>query len=68
MSGTSRLSRDLVIRWCICPFIFSYAPHHGGLLRLARDVNARSQVIEDACAFAWLELVARQPERTNIMG
>ena len=35
---------------------------------VARDVTARPEVIEDACAFAWLELVARQPERTNIMG
>ncbi|HEX2104206.1 MAG TPA: sigma-70 family RNA polymerase sigma factor [Solirubrobacteraceae bacterium] len=26
------------------------------------------QVIEDACAFAWLELIARQPERTSIIG
>jgi hypothetical protein len=29
---------------------------------------ARPQVIEDACAFAWLELVARQPEPTNVVG
>jgi hypothetical protein len=25
-------------------------------------------VIEDACAFAWVELLARQPERTSIVG
>jgi RNA polymerase sigma factor (sigma-70 family) len=46
-----------------------FRTHHRELLRLvARDVTARPQVIEDACAFAWAELVARQPERTNIMG
>jgi RNA polymerase sigma factor (sigma-70 family) len=43
--------------------------HHRRLLALvARDVPSRPQVIEDACAYAWLELVARQPDRTNIMG
>ena len=43
--------------------------HHRRLLRLiARDVDAPPQVIEDACAYAWLELVARQPARTNIVG
>ena len=41
--------------------------HHRRLLRLiARDVDARPQVIE--YAYAWLELLARQPERTNIVG
>jgi hypothetical protein len=25
-------------------------------------------VIEDACAFAWVELLARQPARTSIVG
>jgi RNA polymerase sigma factor (sigma-70 family) len=33
-----------------------------------RAVSARPQVIEDGCAFAWLELIARQPARTNIIG
>src|SRR3954449_9893035 len=43
--------------------------HHRRLLTLvARDVVARPQVIEDACAYAWLELIARQPERTNVIG
>jgi RNA polymerase sigma factor (sigma-70 family) len=43
--------------------------HHRRLLTLvARDVSARPQLIEDACAYAWLELVARQPERTNVIG
>ena len=43
--------------------------HHRRLLALvARDVAARPQVIEDACACAWLELVARQPERSNVIG
>ncbi len=34
--------------------------HHRQLLGIvARDVRARPQLIEDACAFAWLEFVAR---------
>src|SRR4051812_36421076 len=46
-----------------------FRTHHRRLLRLvARDVSARPHVIEDACAYAWLELVARQPARTNIIG
>ena len=46
-----------------------YRAHHKRLLRLiARDVPARPQVIEDACGFAWAELLARQPERTSIVG
>jgi len=43
--------------------------HHQQLLRVvARDVRASPQLIEDGCAFAWLELVARQPDRINPMG
>ena len=46
-----------------------YRAHHTRLLHLTdRDVSARPQVIEDACAFAWAELVARQPARTSIVG
>jgi RNA polymerase sigma factor (sigma-70 family) len=46
-----------------------YRTHHDRLLDLvARDVTARRQVIEDACAYAWAELLARQPERTSIVG
>jgi RNA polymerase sigma factor (sigma-70 family) len=46
-----------------------YRAHHTRLLRLiAHDVSARPQVIEDACAFAWAELLARQPDRTSIVG
>jgi RNA polymerase sigma factor (sigma-70 family) len=46
-----------------------FRTHHRDLLRLvACDVSARPQVIEDACAFAWAELVARQPERMNVIG
>jgi RNA polymerase sigma-70 factor (ECF subfamily) len=46
-----------------------YRAHNTRLLRLiAHDVSARPQVIEDACAFAWAELLARQPERTSIVG
>jgi RNA polymerase sigma factor (sigma-70 family) len=43
--------------------------HHRRLLALvARDVSARPQVIEDACAYAWLEFVDRQPERISVIG
>jgi len=35
---------------------------------VGRDVRARPQLIEVACALAWLELVARQPERINPTG
>jgi RNA polymerase sigma factor (sigma-70 family) len=46
-----------------------YRAHRRRLLRLvARNVPARPQVIEDACGFAWAELLARQPERTSIVG
>src|SRR4051812_12186843 len=46
-----------------------YRAHHTRLLSIvARDVSARPQVIEDACAYAWAELLARQPERTSIVG
>lgn len=46
-----------------------FRTHHEQLLRIvARDVRASPQLIEDACAFAWLEFVARQPERVNPMG
>jgi RNA polymerase sigma factor (sigma-70 family) len=46
-----------------------YRAHHSRLLCLiAHDVSARPQVIEDACAFAWAELLARQPDRTSIVG
>ena len=46
-----------------------YRAHHTRLLHLIdRDVGARPQVVEDACAFAWAELLARQPERTSIVG
>jgi RNA polymerase sigma factor (sigma-70 family) len=43
--------------------------HHDQLRRIiARDVRASPQLIEDACAYALLELVARQPERSNPIG
>jgi hypothetical protein len=46
-----------------------YRAHQTRLMGLiAHDVSARPQVIEDACAFAWAELLARQPERTSIVG
>ena len=41
-----------------------YRRHHVALRRaVARAVQAPDAVIEDACAFAWLQLVRTQPER-----
>ena len=41
-----------------------YRRHHVALRRaVARAVQAPEAVIEDACAFAWLQLVRTQPER-----
>jgi|tagenome__1003787_1003787.scaffolds.fasta_scaffold20749176_3 RNA polymerase sigma factor (sigma-70 family) len=46
-----------------------FRTHHRRLLRLvAYDVSARPQVTEDPYAFAWTELLARQPERGNVIG
>ena len=44
------------------------AQHQRLLGLIARDIRARPQVIEDACGHAWAELLARQPERTSIVG
>jgi RNA polymerase sigma factor (sigma-70 family) len=33
-----------------------------------RDTGASSVLIEDACCFAWLQLLRHQPERENIVG
>ena len=35
---------------------------------VARRVGASRQVIEDACAFAWAQLLAKQPDRDAVMG
>jgi RNA polymerase sigma factor (sigma-70 family) len=43
--------------------------HHERLLRLvARDTCAPPALAEDACAFAWLQLLRHQPERERIVG
>jgi DNA-directed RNA polymerase specialized sigma24 family protein len=43
--------------------------HHGRLLRLvARDTGAPPALAEDACSFAWLQLLRDQPERERIVG
>jgi hypothetical protein len=43
--------------------------HHATCSGLAAfDVGGRPQSIEDACAFARVELLARRPERTNPVG
>lgn len=37
---------------------------HEQLVRIvAANVNASSHIVEDACAFAWLQLLSYQPER-----
>jgi DNA-directed RNA polymerase specialized sigma24 family protein len=39
--------------------------HHDSLLRsVRRAVNAADAIIEDACSFAWMQLLRCQPERT----
>jgi RNA polymerase sigma factor (sigma-70 family) len=43
--------------------------HHARLLRLvARDTGASPDLAEDACCFAWLQLLRYQPERERIVG
>ena len=44
-----------------------FTEHHERLERaVARAVTAPHQVIEDACAFAWLQLLRTDPEREAI--
>lgn len=41
-----------------------FAKHHEGLLRsVKRAVGAPEALIEDACQFAWTQLIRTQPER-----
>jgi len=41
-----------------------FAEHHDGLLRsVKRAVSAPEALIEDACQFAWTQLIRTQPER-----
>lgn len=46
-----------------------YRRHHRDLQSaVARTVNAPRELIEDSCQFAWMTLLATQPERTSIAG
>lgn len=39
------------------------------LLRVVRAATrATPETVEDACSFAWVQLLRRQPERTNVVG
>jgi len=41
-----------------------FGEHHDRLLRnVRRAVNASDALIEDACSFAWVQLLRRQPDR-----
>ncbi len=45
-----------------------FAHYHDMLLRaVSRQASAPAVVIEDACAFAWLQLLRYQPQRDNIV-
>ena len=45
-----------------------FARYHDMLLRaVSRQASAPAVVIEDACAFAWLQLLRYQPQRDNIV-
>jgi RNA polymerase sigma factor (sigma-70 family) len=46
-----------------------FRAHHERLLRLvSRDTGAAQALAEDACCFAWLQLLRHQPERKRIVG
>jgi RNA polymerase sigma factor (sigma-70 family) len=46
-----------------------FRAHHERLLRLVgRDTGATPTLAEDACCFAWLQLLSHQPERVRIVG
>jgi DNA-directed RNA polymerase specialized sigma24 family protein len=43
--------------------------YHGPLVRIVTaSVNASSHTVEDACAFAWVQLLRYQPGRRHLMG
>ncbi len=45
-----------------------FARHHDMLLRdVSRQASAAAALIEDACAFAWAQLLRYQPQRDNIV-
>ena len=46
-----------------------FRQHELALKRAVRAaVNAPEQCIEDACSFAWLQLLRRQPDRATVFG
>ncbi len=46
-----------------------YRRHHEQLLRLVeRRLRVSRELAEDACSFAWLQLVRKQPGREHVMG
>lgn len=47
-----------------------YRRHHHALYRITRGriTNCPDELIEDACAIAWLQLCRAQPGRENVMG
>jgi DNA-directed RNA polymerase specialized sigma24 family protein len=45
-----------------------FQAHHEQLTRLvASSVNASAHIVEDACAFAWLQLLCHQPDRQRTL-
>jgi RNA polymerase sigma factor (sigma-70 family) len=45
-----------------------FQAHHAQLVRLvASNVNASLHTVEDACAFAWLQLLCYQPDRRHLL-
>jgi DNA-directed RNA polymerase specialized sigma24 family protein len=46
-----------------------YREHHAALQRsVGRAVNAPPACIDDACSFAWLQLLRLQPDRETVFG
>ncbi len=47
-----------------------YRAHHVHLLRVTRRrfPQVPDELVEDACAFAWAQLLRRQPERDAVVG
>jgi len=44
-----------------------YDRHHRELMRaVSRHVNAGAALIEDACQYAWLQLLRHQPDRASV--
>lgn len=46
-----------------------FQQHHRDLHRaIARRVNGSTQLVEDACQFAWMRLIDSQPDRDKVFG